>query len=73
MAKFRFDKNFSLSRLSILCKSKAELMEYLYYQLHVKAKDLKVLPNPESDDYAVIMIAPYRENTMIGYVNEPLE
>lgn len=73
MAKFVFDKNFSDNKIVIFCKTKLELMETLYHHLYVKIKDLKILPNPDGDNYLVIMIAPYRDRLLLGYVNDRLE
>jgi hypothetical protein len=73
MAKFRFDPDFSNNKMVIFCKSKIELIESLYHQIHVKIEDLKILSNPEEKNYLVIMLAPFRERLLVGYVDEKIE
>jgi hypothetical protein len=73
MAKFRFDQDFSKNKSVIFCKNKLELIESLFHQIYIRIADLKLLPNPEENNYMVIMIATYRERLLLGYVDEDLE
>lgn len=73
MAIFRFEEHFSTNRINIFCQSKLELIESLYHEIYVRIEDLKILFCPDEDNYMVIMIAPYREKLLIGYINEIIE